>query len=193
MGGLKHGLVHNAIQGEKLCGDQFGIFEQGEFAIVAVVDGLGHGPGAHAAAVKAIELVETRLHKPVQELLEDCHKGLSSTRGAVMGIARIDRLTQTLTYAGLGNIEARLVGAERVRRPVSVNGIVGYKANRFRCETFPFEYGDLLMMHSDGVSDRFDLTPASRHGDLQMLAFQLVNAHGRVNDDQLMLIVKDEP
>jgi serine phosphatase RsbU (regulator of sigma subunit) len=193
MGTLRRGIVHQAIQGESLCGDAYCVIEQDTFVLVAVVDGLGHGPEAHEAALKAIATIEKQPDRPVQVLLEACHMALRGTRGAVAAIARIDRVLRVLTYTGLGNIEARIVGADKVRRPVSVNGIVGYEARKYRVEEFPFLDGDMLIMHSDGISDRFAMTPAARFLEPQMLAMQLASAHGRPNDDQLLLLLRDEP
>lgn len=109
-----------------------------------------------------------------------------------MGIARIDRVPCTLTYASVGNIEARVIGADHVLRPVAINGIVGYNARIFRSEVFPFLPGDMLLLHSDGISDRFNLSVSARGQDPQVLADQLAAAHGRPNDDQLLLIVTDD-
>lgn len=190
---MRSGLVHRPILGETVCGDAYGVFEAENSAVVVVADGLGHGPHAHAASEKAIAMVACNLDKPVDALLKACHVALRSTRGAVMGVARIDHSQQTLTYSGVGNIEARVVGTDKVRRPSSVNGIVGYNARKFNIDTVPFRPGDMLLMHSDGVSDRFQLTPDVRGQDPQMLAYQLVAAHGRASDDQLMLIVMSEP
>lgn len=192
MGTLRRGIVQQAIQGEALCGDAYCVIEREDFVLAAVVDGLGHGPEAHEAAQKAIATIEQQPELPVEVLLEACHKALRGTRGAVAAIARIDRKQQVLTYAGLGNIETRLVGADKVRRPVSLNGIVGYESRTFRVEEFPFLAGDLLVMHSDGISDRFPMTSAARTLEPQMLAMRLAHAHGRPNDDQLLLLLRDE-
>lgn len=193
MAGLRTGLVHRPIQGEVVSGDAYGIFDEGAYVLVVVVDGLGHGPEASIASRAAVALVAENRHKPVETLLKDCHVALKPTRGAVMGLARIDRGEQTLTFAGVGNIEARVIGADLVRRPVSVNGIIGYNARKFSAQVVPFHRGDMLLMHSDGLSDRFVLTVEAREADPQMLTFQLAAAHGRPNDDQLVLIVVDDP
>ena len=57
----------------------------------------------------------------------------------------------------------------------------------------PVTTGDLLVMHSDGISERFAITAAARRTDLQLLADRLASEHGKLHDDQLLLIVQDTP
>lgn len=193
MGSLTIGLVHNPVLGEAHAGDEYVVIDRGDYVLIAVADGLGHGPEARDAACKAVREIERHAERTPQALVELCHTALRGTRGAVLAIVRIDRAQRTLTHSGLGNIESRILGVEKVRRPVTLNGIVGHSARKFRQETFPFEPGDMLIMHSDGISDRFDLSPASRSRDPQMLANQLVQQYGHAHDDQIMLIVRWEP
>lgn len=193
MDALIRGLIHHPVVGETRSGDSCTVIEREAYFLVAAVDGLGHGPEAEAAATMAIKTIEKHADLAPARLLEECHAALRSTRGAVVGIARVDRALRTLVYAGLGNIEARIVAEQKVYRPISVNGIVGHSARKFREETFPFEHGDLLLLHSDGISDRFELTSRARSRDPQMLAAQIAAEFGRAHDDQLLLIVKEAP
>lgn len=193
MAAVKYGLVHHPIPGESRSGDAYCVIDRDRFFLVAVVDGLGHGQEATVASQRAIAYIERHPEQTPQRLVEGCHEALKGTRGAVMAVARVERDRRMLQHAGLGNIETRVVTLDRVRRPVTVNGIVGHALRKLRTEEFPFEPGDLLIMHSDGISDRFDLSALARARDLQMLADQLVRENGRFNDDQLMLVVRDEP
>lgn len=189
---LSYGLIHQAVVGEQTCGDAYLMLDRGTFALVAVADGLGHGPEAEAASSKAIAYLESHAHMAPQQLMEGCHQALRGTRGAVLAIARIERENRQVIHSGLGNIETRIVTAEKVYHPVTVHGIVGHQARKFRSESFPFQPGDLLLMHSDGISDRFELSTKARSRDLQLLASQIAHEHGRHHDDQLLLIVRDD-
>lgn len=190
--GVSMGLIHQPVVGESTCGDAYLVLDQGSFVLVAVVDGLGHGPEAEGASRKAIAYLEAHATQPPHLLLEGCHKALRGTRGAVLAIARIERENGQLIHTGLGNVETRIVTAQKVYRPVTINGIVGHQARKFRTEAFPFQPGDLLLMHSDGISDRFELSPSARSRDLQLLASQIAHEHGRHHDDQLLLILRDD-
>lgn len=193
MAALKLGVVHQPAIGEVHIGDAYAVIEGDGFFVAAVADGLGHGVEAEEAAKKAMTVIKAHPELAPQMLLERTHEALKGTRGAVVAIARVELATHTLTYAGLGNIESRLVAEDKVRRPVSVNGIVGHQARKFRQEAFPFQPGDLLIMHSDGISDRFEVSTHARARDPQMLANQIAQAHGRSHDDQLLLILRQEP
>lgn len=191
MGCLKYGVVSAPIMGAAESGDAFCVIEGDERTLVAVADGLGHGEQAAEASRLAMDYIRAHANETPQALVAGCHRVLSRTRGAVLAVVRIDRVRRCLEHAGLGNIETRIVGVEKTYRPVTVNGIAGHSARKFRCEDFPFHPGDLLIMHSDGISDRFDLSPAARGRDLQMLADQIAREHGRHHDDQLLLIARD--
>lgn len=194
MANLIVGVVRQPAVGHSACGDAYCVVDNGPGFLAAVVDGLGHGPDAEEAALTAISVIRAGADLPVDQLILACHAALRRTRGAVVGVARVDGQAGALTYAGVGNIEARLVGAEKVYRPVGVRGIVGQTlAPRIGVERYPYQAGDLLVMHSDGISDRFVLTPASRGRDPQQIATQLAFEHGKHHDDQLVLAIGQEP
>lgn len=193
MDGVTIGLIHEPMVGETHCGDAYLVLETDASVLVAVADGLGHGAEAELAAHKAIEEIRERTDQPLERILEACHLALKPTRGAVLAIARIEREHGRLVHTGLGNVESRIIARDRVFRPVTINGIAGHSARKFRTEVFPFQAGDLLIMHTDGISDRFELSAASRGRDLQMLAKQIAQSHGRTHDDQLLLIVRLDP
>ncbi|HEY3252745.1 MAG TPA: hypothetical protein VGJ91_02315, partial [Polyangiaceae bacterium] len=73
-------------------------------ALIAVIDGLGHGPEAAAAARAAAAILHARAELSVQELLELCHEGLRKTRGAVMTLASLDTRSSTIDCCGVGNV-----------------------------------------------------------------------------------------
>lgn len=192
MGRLSVGVVCQPIPGEAESGDTYCVHDRGGHVTVAVIDGLGHGQDARHAAREACKVVERDADLPPEIIVQRAHEALRGTRGAVMAVVRIERDRREAVHAGIGNIEARLVGAEKVRRPVSHNGIVGHSMRKIRTETFAFVPGDLLILTSDGISDRFDVQPASRGDDVQGLANRIALAHGKHTDDQTVLVVRDE-
>lgn len=193
MAGVAVGVVHEPILGETHCGDAYLVLDEGATILVAVADGLGHGKEAEEASQAAMAYIRAHATMALGLLLEGCHRRLSNTRGAVLSIARIDRAAHTLLYAGVGNIEARIVAAEKTYRPIPQHGIVGHTLRKTRCEEFPFAPGDLLVMHSDGISDRFEISALGRERDVQLLANQIGREAGKHHDDQLLLILKDVP
>src|SRR6202035_815002 len=76
---------------------------------IAVIDGLGHGPQAAAAAEAALNTLGEYPAFAPSAALEACHTALHSTRGAAISIARIDSAARELTYAGVGNGDGHLL------------------------------------------------------------------------------------
>src|SRR5205823_3248291 len=78
--------------------------------LVAVIDGLGHGIEAAAATRVAIAALADAPGEPVTALLVRCHEEMRGTRGAVMTLVSF-RDDDTLTWVGVGNVEALLLRA----------------------------------------------------------------------------------
>lgn len=190
---LTTGVVSQPIPGEAESGDTHCIFDHADHALVVVIDGLGHGKEATEAARMACRAVERAQHLAPEEILARTHEALRGSRGAVMSVVRIERARRELVHAGVGNIEVRIVGADRTRRPVSINGIVGHGVRKLRSETFPFQPGDLLILTSDGISERWEIGPGARADDVQGIANRIALAHGKHTDDQTVVVVRDEP
>ncbi len=160
--------------------------------LVALADGLGHGEEAARAAQKALAYIEQHLRQSLSEIMQGCHTELQGTRGAALGLARLEPNAGAFTYAGIGNTDIRLADSNPAR-PISLSGIVGYTLRRVREETFPCAPGDLILMHTDGISERFDLDALLRQTpDLQELTETLVREYGRENDDATVVVARIE-
>jgi anti-sigma regulatory factor (Ser/Thr protein kinase) len=158
--------------------------------LIALVDGLGHGEEAAQVAQKAIAYVEQHHRRSLTEVMQGCHETLQGTRGAVLGLALLDPRAGTFTYAGIGNTGVRVTGQGTVR-PISLSGIVGYTMRRVREETFPCAPGDLIVMYTDGISERFDLSALlPQTPDLRALAETIVQNYGRENDDATVIATR---
>jgi anti-sigma regulatory factor (Ser/Thr protein kinase) len=169
--------------GETANGDAFLVRDDDCRLLVALVDGLGHGDEAAAVAQRTLACIERYSRQSLTDLLQRCHTELQGTRGAALGLTRLDPGASTLTYAGIGNTGIRLANPNPAR-PISLSGIVGYTMRRVREETFPCTPGDLIVMYTDGVSDHFDLEALLRQTpDLRDLVGRLVAEYGRENDD----------
>jgi hypothetical protein len=132
-----------------------------------VVDGLGHGLSAHDAARAGTDaFVEQPFSEPVS-LLNSLHGAMTGTRGGAVAVAQYDAATDTLRYAGIGNISGSLATLEGSRGLASHPGIVGVQARRAQPFDFPGVQGKLMVMWSDGLMSRWNLRDypglASRH------------------------------
>ncbi len=85
-------------------GDSFVIKRWDDHALVGVIDGLGHGPDAHRAAMAARSYVERHFDQPFGAIFTGTDRACQGTRGVVMTLARFDWLAGTVELAGIGNI-----------------------------------------------------------------------------------------
>ncbi|MGW6130984.1 ATP-binding SpoIIE family protein phosphatase [Cellulomonas sp. NPDC055163] len=140
------------IVGETLCGDAYAFRSDGDVQTALLVDGLGHGPLAASAAQQAVRTFrESRPGTPAA-LLTAVHHALSGTRGAAAAIAQ--RHPGEIRYAGVGNIRGTVVDLDTQRGMVSYPGIVGAQARTIREATYPASPHAVVVMHSDGLTER---------------------------------------
>lgn len=173
------------------CGDQYAAWEIDGKVILCIVDGLGHGPYAEVAGKAAITYVGNHLTESLTDIFKGCDAALRSTRGAAMGMAVIDENSNTLTYAGIGNTEIRIVGKSS-RGLASDYGVVGGGYRSLRPQTVSFEEHETAILFTDGIDNRLDVSGYSRLliADLPELAKTLIKDWGHETDDRAVMIYK---
>lgn len=183
--------VTRPITGEEVCGDACAIRGTAGCYDVLVADGLGHGPMAATASQAATRVFRESLGSPTR-VLEAIHLALRSTRGAAAAVAQIDSESRTVTFAGVGNISGWVVGMDGRKQLVSLPGIVGHQARSFREVTVPIEAGDVVVLHSDGLTDKWDLGryPGILVRDPAIIAATLLRDAGIRHDDASVLVVR---
>ena len=122
-----------------------------------VADGLGHGPMAARASGAAVRAFRASRATSPRLVLEDVHQALRDTRGAAVAVAHVDHATRTLTYGGVGNIAGRILDATGSSQLASQPGIVGHNTPKVRELEMPLERGQWIVMHSDGLTERWNL------------------------------------
>ncbi len=191
MAPLQIAIAKRALAGDPHCGDECGSWRVGGKTILCVVDGLGHGEHAETAAKAAVDYVGRHLSESLPEVFAGCDHALRETRGAVMGLAVIDEEKGTLTYAGIGNVRAVVIG-EKTFKMTSSYGIVGGGYKVLTLETVPFSPGDVVILHTDGVEEMSDI---SGYADIapenvQCLAESILRDRGLRSDDAAILICR---
>jgi phosphoserine phosphatase RsbX len=162
--------------------------------LVGVIDGLGHGPEAAAAANGAARVLEAFAGEPIPALFERCHEALRGTRGAVVSVASFDAPSSSMTWSGVGNVEGFLFraarGAEPAREAIMLRGgIVGYQLPSIRVSALQVSCGDVLVFATDGLRSGFaDRLPAT--GTPQEIADALLARHARGSDDALVVVAR---
>lgn len=189
---LEVGWAGAALEAES--GDAHLVAELPAGALVAVIDGLGHGIEAAAAARAAARVLAASAGEPIEELFARCHAALRGTRGAVMSVAALDAAAGRMTWAGVGNVEAFLVRADPRAAPPRESialrgGIVGYHLPRLHVSTLAIVPGDTLLMATDGIHDGFGEVPAAP-GSPRELADAILARFARGSDDALALVAR---
>jgi len=154
---LDIGAVCQPKDGEEVSGDQWGCALAGHKHVLAVVDGLGHGPDAHRAARTAIEALPGSASRGPAAVVQSMHEVSRPTRGSAAGVCELDPHQGLCRFAGVGNIACAVVTDAATRRLVSHNGIVGQSVRKIQEFDAQWPRGALLVMHSDGVASHWDL------------------------------------
>ena len=191
MGKTEYGVAAKALQGDQ-CGDSGITLEQKGILLCAVIDGVGHGPNAAIAADTAKNYIEANAEAPLTEILQGVHEVLKSTQGAVACLCRIDLNSGQLSMAGIGNITCRIFRGLDSERLLSRDGILGYMVSTPREHTRKLDNAALLLMHSDGVREHFELFeyPGLLKGNAASVAARVVDTLGKNNDDASCLAVR---
>ena len=191
MGKTEYGVAAKALQGDQ-CGDSGITLEQKGILLCAVIDGVGHGPNAAIAAVTAKNYIEANSEAPLTEILQGVHEVLKSTQGAVACLCRIELKSGQLTMAGIGNITCRIFRGLDSERLLSREGILGYMVSTPREHRRKLDNAALLLMHSDGVREHFELFeyPDLLKGNAASVAARVVDTLGKNNDDASCLAVR---
>ena len=192
---IETGLATAMRAGEAESGDLSVVLLTPGGALVGVVDGLGHGAEAAAAAKVAVSVLESHLGESVISLVRLCHEALRATRGVVVSLASIDAVEGAMTWLGVGNVEGILLRANPQAQPpieslLLRGGVVGGAElpplSEAVLRIFP---GDTLIFATDGVKSRFAAGLAAGAAP-QLLANRILRHHATNTDDALVLVAR---
>jgi phosphoserine phosphatase RsbX len=191
---LDWGVAAQALPGEATCGDRYvmQVFPSG--ALVAVIDGLGHGEAAATAAEIAVRILMGHAHESVITLLNRCHEKLRASRGVVMSMASFNALEGSLTWSGVGNVEGwlRRAGGSTNASDESLllhGGIVGIQLPPLSASVIPVVSGDTLIFVTDGIRPDF-ADKQNLRDPPQEVADRILAQHRKGTDDALVLIAR---
>jgi hypothetical protein len=183
---LRTGAFSRPYKGLSICGDSFLIEQSATETLVAVIDGLGHGYESSVAAELAVEVIRKCADQPVGSILNRCHQELRVTRGAAVGVLKIDAAGQG-EFCGIGNIEVQSLSGT----PPSLfclAGIVGHNMRSSKVMRVAMKPGDIYCLMSDGISSRGNLK-SCLPGTAEAVARRIVEHWGKDHDDSTALVL----
>ncbi|MBD2103096.1 SpoIIE family protein phosphatase [Leptolyngbya sp. FACHB-261] len=192
LAGLECSAVCLPMAGEESSGDAWAVEHRLGRSLFLVVDGLGHGLAAAQAATAAVKLFHEQTDLSPKAFLEAAHPVLRSTRGAAIAVAEVDLQERVVRFAGVGNIAGTILSPHKNCGLVSHHGTVGYEMHRVQEFVYPWPAGALLVMHSDGLTARWQLERyvglVARHPSL--VAGVLYRDFSRGRDDVAVLVAR---
>jgi phosphoserine phosphatase RsbX len=191
---LRCGIATFVTPGNDTSGDLEVVRSYEGGALVAVMDGIGHGDSAAFAAQVAREVLEAHLQESVSALMRRCHDALRLTRGVVMSLAAIDFERRLLSWLGVGNVRAILFRSEVTAVPrhqelLLRSGVVGAQLPLLRSAAIPIYRHDMLIFATDGIRADFAdklVIPA----DPRELAGSILAKSCQGGDDALVLVAQ---
>jgi negative regulator of sigma-B (phosphoserine phosphatase) len=152
--------------------------------MLAVIDGLGHGPDAAQASRAAIEVLtllpfETNVHDAMQEM----HRELKGTRGAAATLCIVKDFK--LEICAVGNVALMCTNCSI---PLVLSaGVLGHQVSRFRIGACEVTSRSRLALLSDGISTRFRLEEY-RHLEPPDACREIMSRYRRKEDDATVLV-----
>lgn len=189
------GAVCIPVSGQVECGDAWRVVVQArDRTTVMVVDGLGHGPQAAAAAAAATALLPSRPLDEAHVLLGALDEAMRGTRGAALSVTVIDVAAREAQFSGVGNVDGRVIAKGKTTHLVPQNGIIGHTMPTLRPSAVPWPAGGRLIMHSDGVSARWhmDAYPGLLAAHPALVAGVIYRDFARGRDDATVIVLADD-
>jgi phosphoserine phosphatase RsbX len=191
---VEWGVATRCRRGEATSGDLAVVTLLPEGALVAAIDGLGHGREAARAARTAAEVVRESPTQDLVRLVQRCHAALKGTRGAAISLAFVSPSKSGMTWLGVGNVEGRVLsGDPSATRPKGSlalgRGVPGHELPTVRTATLDVRPGDVLVLATDGIeaafADSLDIS-----GSTQAISDRILADHWKRPDDALVVAVR---
>ncbi len=191
---LDWSVAARPMSGQSVSGDLHLVKRFDQRVLVAVIDGVGHGDEAAAAARTAADILENYPGETTISLFKRCHEALVKTRGVVLTVAILDTVESSMTWLGVGNVEGRLLrtdaGASHPRESVLLRGgLVGYQLPALQASVIPVAAGDLLILATDGIHTAFE-EGINLNETPRQIADKILGRHFKGNDDALVLVAR---
>jgi len=191
---MEFGIAAAAVEGQSESGDIHVMQYVRDRLLLAVIDGIGHGDSAAAAALAASSVLKANPSERLETLMQMCHDVLRSTRGAVMSLASIFPRQGQMHWLGVGNVQGmvqRAGAAKGIVQEVLLlrAGVLGAQMPSLQAATVPLQTGDRIIFATDGIRSGF-VADLSSLDTPQRSADRILQQHWRSNDDALVVVAR---
>lgn len=191
---MEYGFAAASVDGHLESGDTCVVQYCEDSALIAAIDGIGHGDSAAVAAQAAAGVIRSHAAESLETVAQLCHDELRSTRGAVMSLASIDSRNGQMRWLGVGNVQGVV---QRAGSPPGTAqevlllraGVVGSQLPAVQAASVTLNAGDTVIFATDGIQTEF-VRDLSSIETPQRCADRILKQHFRGNDDALVLVVR---
>lgn len=188
-------IMGRPFPGESISGDDavFARFDDG--FLMAVADGLGHGPEAREASNRAVDTVRANLGLSLELLAPAVNDALIGTRGCAMSAIRFTSHDGMLECFSAGDVQAHLYTFRTAHFFTPTPLVLGtgpLLRQRIRIEKNSLPGNSVLALFTDGLKSQTSLK-----GQLDALrqpaiaiAQRMIESYARPDDDALVLVAK---
>lgn len=158
---------------------------------VCIMDGAGHGEEANSVTEASLKFIASNLDMTLVGLMNALHENLGGTRGGVAIMGRFDYESLLFHYVGIGNIFLRKIGDISEQKLIQ-DGVIGYHIRTPQEKCLQMSEGDVLILHSDGLTSHFDIGdyPNIRWDDAKTIANNLITKFETGTDDSICLVLR---
>ncbi len=190
---LEWAVATRPLPGETETGDHHLVARTTSGWLLAVADGLGHGPEAAVAGTIFINVLNDHLDETPVNLIRLSHQALKNSRGIACTIMTIDTRQSLLSWIGVGNVEGLVchpnAEGSRTEYVTMRGGIVGYRLPELQPSYLRLQDGDILALATDGIISEFVNTISPIYPP-EVLANHILDHYAKPIDDALILIAR---
>lgn len=193
--GMTWAAAQIAKSEDGIAGDGFLIRGLADFILIALIDGTGSGPEAARAANVGLQRIQKVEASDLGDICQSTHRALQGTRGAALGLCRIDPINAEVVWTSVGDVDGVLRGLDPDVPNQGIfqnNGTLGRSmSDTVHRASGRLSPGDTILLTTDGVSKAYrkdrDLGP-----DPETIVRRLMDRYGDPADDCSVICVQME-
>jgi hypothetical protein len=162
--------------------------------LIAIVDAIGTHDEALKAAQTAIAILDDYTHQSMPNLFDKCDRALKSTSGVSITAAIFNTSYNTVSWFGVGNIEALLWHrsihtSPRYHQLALQAGLAGQGLSSLNEKCLSVSPGDLVILTSDGIFPGV-VEALPIEGRPRAVADKILQDYAKDNEEATLLVTR---